>query len=76
MTADPSDVARAQTLDAFLMSCLLDDSNDRFYFKDLESRFLRVSASHAAWLGASPEEMVGTSDADWFGPGARPQGRG
>ena len=68
MTVDPSDVAREQTLDAFLMSCLLHDSNDRFYFKDLDSRFLRVSASHAAWLGASPEEMVGTSDADWFGP--------
>src|SRR3954451_15318721 len=55
-----------ESLDALLLRSLLEESADRVYFKDLDSRFLRVSRSQAAAFGRSPEQMVGTSDADIF----------
>jgi len=51
-----------QLLDAFL-----EHIPDRVYFKDLESRFLRISRSKALTLGLErPEEAIGMSDADHF----------
>lgn len=42
---------------------------DRIYFKDLESRFVRVNSAQAEWVGAaSPAEMVGRTDFDYFAP--------
>ena len=45
---------------------LLDDSDECIYFKDLQSRFLRVSAGCAALHGRTPEQMIGLSDFDLF----------
>ncbi len=42
-------------------------SNDTVYFKDVHSRFIWNTRSHAAQFGISdPREMVGKTDADFF----------
>ncbi len=46
------------------------------YFKDRESRFLRVNQSMAAWVGKGhPEDLVGKTDHDLFGPEHADQAR-
>ena len=56
-----------ESLDALLLRSLLDESEDRVYFKDVESRFLRLSHSAAEWFGAAREQVVGRTDGDYFG---------
>ena len=52
-----------QLLDAFL-----DYIPDNVYFKDLNSRFVRVSRSQASYAGLNdPAEIVNKSDFDFFG---------
>ncbi|MDM4015480.1 PAS domain-containing protein [Roseiconus lacunae] len=51
-----------------LLSILLDTVPDSIYFKDSESRFIRLSRSCAQKLGLDdPREAIGKSDADFFG---------
>ena len=51
----------------FLLSTLLETVPDYVYFKDAESRFIRLSRSCADQLGlADPRDAVGKSDADFF----------
>jgi len=46
---------------------LLDAADEVIYFKDLESRFLRVSHGYARLHGrASPDDLVGLTDFDLF----------
>lgn len=47
---------------------LLEHSDEVIYFKDLDSRFLVVSAGCAALHRMTPEQMVGLSDFDLFEP--------
>lgn len=48
---------------------LMDSVPSNVYFKDKDSRFLKVNKSMAAWNGAGhPSDLLGKSDADIFGP--------
>ena len=51
----------------FLLSILLDTVPDSVYFKDADSRFIRLSRSCAQKLGLNdPRDAIGKSDADFF----------
>lgn len=55
-------------LDSSILRVLMDTIPDRIYFKDLESRFVRVNLAFALWHSKSPEEIIGKSDRDFFAP--------
>ncbi len=51
----------------FLLATLLETSPDYIYFKDADSRFIRVSKALADYLGfRTTDEAVGKADADMF----------
>jgi PAS domain S-box-containing protein len=51
----------------YLLHSLMQSLPDNIYFKDRDSRFLRVSAAMAKWFGAdSTDAVVGRSDSDYF----------
>ena len=56
------------TLDDICMRNLLDHSQEVVYFKDLESRFIRVSLGCAALHRRTQEQLLGLSDWDLFLP--------
>ena len=57
------------SLDSSILHVLMETLPDQIYFKDLESRFVRVNTAQARILGAeSPEACVGKTDFDFFAP--------
>jgi diguanylate cyclase (GGDEF)-like protein/PAS domain S-box-containing protein len=57
---------RNRLTDRLLVKTLLDTSEDILYFKDVASRFIRNSRSHAAIYGVSdPESLHGKTDGDF-----------
>ena len=51
----------------FLLHSLLNNMTDAIYFKDRESRFIRVSKGHVDKVGIDhPADAVGKTDADYF----------
>jgi PAS domain S-box-containing protein len=50
-----------------LLDLLLNNSTDNIYFKDTESRFIRINQSMADWFGLDdPEQAIGKTDFDFF----------
>ncbi len=53
----------------FLLNTLMENSPDYIYFKDAESRFIRISKALAGYFGLrDPSEAIGKSDFDIFDP--------
>jgi diguanylate cyclase (GGDEF)-like protein/PAS domain S-box-containing protein len=64
----PSTAGEEPTLDDVCIRNLLDSSQEVIYFKDLQSRFIRISLGCAALHGRTQEELLGLTDADLFAP--------
>jgi PAS domain S-box-containing protein len=51
----------------YLIDALLNNLPDHIYFKDLESRFIRINKAHAIFFGLSdPDQAIGKRDFDFF----------
>jgi len=51
----------------FLVNALLNNITDHIYFKDRESKFIRINKSHALSFGLDdPSQAIGKSDFDFF----------
>ena len=65
--SDSAHLLHALQAERQLLQSLLNSLPDSVYFKDRESRFIRVSAAKARKSGAaSPEALIGTTDFDHF----------
>ncbi|HTO03651.1 MAG TPA: PAS domain-containing protein, partial [Opitutus sp.] len=65
-SAPAASLPTGAALDSAILRVLMDTIPDRIYFKDLQSRFVRVNLAYAAWHGMSPEEIIGKTDRDLF----------
>jgi PAS domain S-box-containing protein len=55
------------TFEQYLITSLLDNLPDHVYFKDRESRFIRVNKAMAQFLGLNdPDQAIGKRDFDFF----------
>ena len=62
-------VEEALRTEQYLMRTLLDTLPDSIYFKDIQSRFIRINQFQARKLGGNtPEEILGKTDFDFFSP--------
>ncbi len=51
----------------FIINALMNNLDDHIYFKDKESRFIRINKSHAFSFGLKdPSEAIGKTDFDFF----------
>jgi PAS domain S-box-containing protein len=60
------DTETALATERFLFSSLLEYSPDSIYFKDLDSRFTRVSKSLVKRFGEDESQIIGKTDSDFF----------
>ena len=59
----------ARSYDRSILTSLMEVIPDNIYFKDRESRFLRINRAHAVHFGLSdPDQAVGMTDFDFFTP--------
>jgi PAS domain S-box-containing protein len=50
-----------------LLDLFMENIPDHIYFKDIDSRFIKVNRAQAEWLGlADPRDAVGKADTDFF----------
>ena len=68
--SDQKDAEHQIEFEKFLLATLLETVPDSVYFKDSDSRFIRLSQSCASKFGlADPRDALGKSDADFFSLG-------
>jgi PAS domain S-box-containing protein len=64
---DRKQAEEALERERYLLHALMDNLPDSIYFKDADSRFVRINQAAAAWFDlADPAEAVGKSDLDFF----------
>lgn len=51
-----------------LLRTVIDNLPDQIFAKDAAGRFILNSAGHAAYVGATPETMLGKTDEDYYTP--------
>ena len=57
----------ASSPEQYLLHTLMENTPDHLYFKDTESRFIRINKSLADWFGLGhPEDAIGKTDFDFF----------
>jgi PAS domain-containing protein len=62
-------IDRQQRLDRNLLEAFLEHIPDNVFFKDLDSRFVRISSAMAKYCGLrNPAQAIRKTDADIFGP--------
>jgi len=67
--ADRKQAEKDLAYERFLLATLMDKSPDYIYFKDAESRFIRISRALAGYFGLNdPAEAIGKADSDIFDP--------
>lgn len=67
LRGDISEAEESLTKEQYLMNALMISLPDHIYFKDKESRFIRINNSQAQLFGLSlPGEEVGKTDFDFF----------
>ncbi len=60
-------IEEALSREQFLINSLMDNIPDHVYFKDLESRFIRINKSHCESFGLKDSrDAIGKSDFDFF----------
>lgn len=65
--SSPDDFTLSVNEEALFFMHLMDNIHESVYFKDLESRFLKINNACAAKFGLDdPEEIIGKSDFDFF----------
>jgi diguanylate cyclase (GGDEF)-like protein/PAS domain S-box-containing protein len=58
---------RTMNFELYLMRALMDNSPAHIYFKDRESRFIKITNAQAQLFGLSdPEQAIGKTDFDYF----------
>ena len=57
------------------LDALMDHATDAIFIKDLEGTYLFITRAGAEMLGRTPDEVIGRSDLDAFGPQAGPEVR-
>ncbi len=66
-SGQPFPAAPVESVDTAILRLLMENLPDRIYFKDLQSKFVRVNRAHAMWLGVqSPDDVIGKTDFDFF----------
>jgi two-component system sensor histidine kinase/response regulator len=67
MSASAAEGSPAPLSDLNLLHILLEQLPDAVYFKDTQSRFIRINRTLASWYGLKdPAEAAGKTDADFF----------